>query len=231
MLNITICDDEHSQIEYLSTFVREWADERGVAVRISDYESAESFLFAYGDDKTTDVLLLDIQMKKIDGIALARKIRQDNNTVQIVFITGYTEYISEGYEVEALHYLIKPVSKQKLYNVLDRAAEKLKRNERGLILETADGVVRIPLHEIRFIEVRHNYITIHSKNDITVKMTLSEIEKELDDRFFRTNRSFIVNLSYLHKTTKTDVVLTDGTNVPLSKRLYEAVNRAFINQR
>lgn len=231
MLNIIICDDERTQIEYLSALVRKWAYERGVTVHIFDYESAESFLFSYEDNKTADILLLDIQMKEIDGVALARKIRQDNNTVQIIFITGYNEYISEGYEVEALHYLLKPVGADKLYTVLDRAAEKLKRNERTLTLETTDGVVRIPLHEIRFIEVQRNYLTIHAKKDTTVKMTLSEIEKELDDRFFRTGRSFIVNLSYIHKTAKTDVVLTDGAIVPLSRGFYEAVNKAFIKHR
>ncbi len=230
MIHITICDDERSQVEYLSGLVLKWAAVRGVTVQISDFESAESFLFHYEEEQAADIVLLDIQMKSMDGVALARKIRKDNREIQIIFISGYTEYISEGYEVEALHYLLKPVSSEKLFAVLNRAIEKLKRNERTLRLETAEGIVRIPLYEIRYIEVQRNYCTIHAKKDKTVKMTLSEIEQELDERFFRTGRSFIVNLSFIHKTTRTEVILTDGTSVPLSRGFYEAVNRAFINQ-
>jgi len=230
MINVVICDDEQSEINYLTGLVQKWAAMKEVAVRISDFSSAESFLFAYEDDKAVDILLLDIQMGEIDGVALAKEVRAENKEVQIIFVTGYMEYISDGYDVEALHYLLKPVTEEKLSEILDRALDKLARNERALHISFGGESVRIPMYEIRFLEVRHNYVTIFANEEYMVKKTLGEIEKELDDRFFRTGRSFIINLKYIRKTTKTDVHLSDGRIIPLSRGLYNDINRAMIER-
>ena len=133
MINIAICDDERAEITYLASLVHKWVTARGVDVRLLDYESAESFLFACGDDKTVDVLLLDIQMRAMDGVELARQIRRDNEIVQIIFITGYPDFIADGYDVSALHYLMKPVKEDKLFEVLNKAAERLKKTEQFLL--------------------------------------------------------------------------------------------------
>lgn len=85
------------------------------AVKTSDFSSAEAFLFKYEEDKSFDILLLDIQMKAMDGVELAEKIRENNDGVQIVFITGFTDYFSRGYDLSAFHYLIKPVKKRKVF--------------------------------------------------------------------------------------------------------------------
>lgn len=88
------------------------------------------FFFCYAEDKSFDLLLLDVEMPGTDGVTLAKTVRQENEAVQIVFITGYSDYIAEGYDVAALHYLVKPVSREKLFAVLDRAWEKHRRNAR-----------------------------------------------------------------------------------------------------
>ena len=230
MLKIAICDDERAEIAYLAGLVREWACGRGVDARILDFANAESFLFAYEDDSSADILLLDIQMGGMDGVALAKAIRKANKEIQIVFVTGYMEYIADGYDVEALHYLLKPVTEEKLFAVLDRAMAKLARNERALYISHAGENTRIPLYEIRYIEVFHNYATIHATSDHMVRKTLVELEKELDDGFFRTGRSHIVNLRYVRKITKIEAFLSDGAAIPLSRGSYEALNRAMIER-
>ena len=100
---IAICDDEQPQIEYLTSIVKEWSKANDYVCETRTFPSAEAFLFAYEDDKEYDILLLDVEMKNITGVDLAKCIRQENETVQIVFVTGYADYISEGYEVDALH--------------------------------------------------------------------------------------------------------------------------------
>ena len=147
-----------------------------------------------------------------------------------MFITGYTDYIAEGYEVQALHYLVKPVGKEKLFSVLDRAAEKLRKNERILTLKSAEGTVLVPLYEICYIEVTANYVTIHAKEDVTVKRSLVQIEQELDERFFRIGRSHIVNLTMIRKITKTEVHLSTGAVLPLPRAQYDTLNRALIER-
>ena len=226
---IAICDDEASVIEYISSIVTEWESQRDHSVILRTFFSAESFLFSYEDENDYDILLLDIEMGNMDGVSLAKTIRKKNETVQIVFITGYSEYIFEGYEVAALHYLMKPVKPEKLFEVLDRATEKLEKNERVLSLSLSGEMIRIPLHEISYIDVNGNYITLHGKEDYTVKKTLGEIQKELDDRFFKVGRSSIVNLNMVQRITKTDCYLSDGSILPLPRGAYEPLNRAIIS--
>ena len=225
---VAICDDSNTDACYVQSMLNSWAADRQVAVRVDTFASAESFLFHYAEDKDFDILLLDIEMGAMDGVTMAKQIRKDNETVQIVFITGYSEYIAEGYEVAALHYLMKPVKEDKLFAVLDRALEKQKQNERCLNLELSGEMVRVPFYEIRYLDVHQNYVTIHGKQDYTIKRTLGEFEKELDDRFHRVGRAMILNLKYIQRVTKTEVRLSDGTILPLPRGAYEPLNRAII---
>lgn len=130
---IAICDDNTTDAQYVSACVDRWACRNGTDIRIERLPSAESFLFHYEEDKTYDILLLDIEMGGTDGITLAKQIRMENTRVQIVFITGYPDFIAEGYEVSALHYLMKPILEDKLSEVLDRAVENLSRREKRFL--------------------------------------------------------------------------------------------------
>lgn len=225
---VAICDDSETDRRYVSGLVERWAAGSGHTVQVKDFTSAENFLFHYAETSDYDILLLDIEMGAMDGVELAKRLRRENDTVQIVFITGYSEYIAEGYEVAALHYLVKPVKEDKLCSVLDRAAEKLAKNETVLNFEVGGEMVRIPVYQIRYADVMGNYVTIHAANDHTVKMTLSELEKQLDERFYRVGRSCIVNLTNISRVTRTEIRLSDGTAIPLPRGAYEPLNRAII---
>lgn len=225
---VAICDDSAEDAAFVREILDIWAADRQVSIRAEMYASAESFLFRYAEDKDYDILLLDIEMGVMDGVTMAKRVRKDNQAVQIVFITGYSDYIADGYDVAALHYLMKPVNREKLLTVLDRAMEKRKQEERCLNLEAYGEMVRIPFYEIRYLDVHQNYVTVHAKADYTVKRTLGDFEKELDDRFSRVGRSMIVNLKYIQRVTKTDVYLSDGTILPLPRGAYEPLNQAII---
>ena len=228
---IAICDDSDADRQYISGLVSDWGIHAGYTVQISTFASAESFLFHYAEQSDYDILLLDIEMGAMDGVTMAKKLRSDNDAVQIVFITGYSDYILEGYEVAALHYLMKPLRKDKLFSVLDRAAEKLSKNEKVLNLEVSGEMVRIPIYQIRYASVSGNYVTIYASDELTIKMTLGELVKELDDRFLRVGRSVVVNLTQIARVTKTEIKLNDGVSIPLPRGAYESVNRAIINMR
>lgn len=107
--HIAICDDEQVERKYLSQLAAQWTADRGLCGQIDAFESAEQFLFTYQEDTSYDILLLDIQMKELDGVSLAKEIRKIDTRIQIIFITGLPDFIAEGYEVSALHYLIKPI--------------------------------------------------------------------------------------------------------------------------
>lgn len=225
---IAVCDDCPVDCDYVQRLLQAWAQKNNVIVSIEKYPSAESFLFQYAVDKSYDILLLDIEMAGMDGVTLAKTIRKDNELIQIVFISGYSDYITEGYEVSALHYLVKPVREEKLYSVLDRAVHKLQRNEKYLHLELPDEIVRIPLSKIGFLEVQHNYVTIHAARDYVVRQTLSHFEAELDEYFYRIGRTVILNLRYIRRVTRNEIYLKNGSVLHLPRGYYEILNRAII---
>ena len=231
MINIAICDDERTEITYLASLVRKWAAARSVIVRLSDYESAESFLFASEDKKSVDVLLLDIQMKGMDGVNLARQIRRDDEIVQIIFITGYPDFIAEGYDVSALHYLIKPVREEKLFNVLDKAFAKTATTELALLIDTGSESTRILQKDIIYIEALWPAVKIITANETyETKATFAEIVSQLETAAFtHCHRSYIAGLRYVKRLTRTELILDGNRIIPLSRRLYHAVHQAFVN--
>ncbi len=230
-IKIAVCDDSTVDQRYVSDMVDRWAVQREHTVHVDTFISAESFLFHYAEESDYDILLLDIEMGEMDGVSMARQLRRGNDAVQIIFITGHSDYISEGYEVEALHYLMKPVREEKLHSVLDRAVEKLAKNEKVLNLESGGEMVCVPVYQIRYADVYGNYVTIHAAETVTVKMTLKELERELDERFYRVGRSYIVNLTRINRVSRTEIKLSNGTVIPLPRGTYDEVNRAIINTR
>lgn len=230
MYKIAVCDDNPADAGYVADVIKRCAQACAVLVEIERFPSAEAFWFQYEENRCYDILFLDIEMEPegMNGIELAAKLRTNDSSIQLVFVTGYMDYIADGYDVEALHYLLKPVTEEKLGSVLARALERVKVREKELFLQTTDGSVRVLNSEIRYLEVQRNYVTIHAAEEYTVKRTLGDLEKELDESFFRTGRSFIVNLRFVRKITKTQVFLKDGAQVPLSRGLYEGINRAMI---
>ena len=228
---IAICDDSDADREYVLNMVNRWAAGVGHVAHIASFSSAENFMFHYAEENDYDILLLDIEMGAMDGVTMAKQLRKNNDTVQIVFITGYSDYIAEGYEVAALHYLMKPVKEEKLFSVLDRAVEKLSKNEKVLNFESHGEMIRVPIYQIRYADVLGNYVTVHGLSDVTVKMTLGDLEKSLDERFYRVGRSAIINLTQISRVTKTEIKLSDGTVIPLPRGAYDGINRAIINMR
>ena len=228
-LKICICDDEKSQRDLLQMFVGKWARKKHVDVSVSVYDSAESFLFHYEDDKSQDILLLDIQMAELSGIELAKQLRKENDLVQIIFITAISDYIAEGYEVSALHYLLKPVGEDKLFDVLDKAVERLQKSQQTLLVNTSEEIVRVLLSDIVFVESFAHYVLISTNNgDLETRANIGDMEKLLGKAFVRCHRSYIVGLRHVRRITKTAVVFDDGREVPVSRRLYGDVNLAFI---
>ena len=129
MMRIAICDDEEAQRALVEKYLREWSEIHSIALEAVAFSNAEQFLFVWEEDKLYDLLILDIEMGKISGMDLARRIREENEEIPIIFITGYENYMAQGYEVFAMQYLLKPMYKDKLFTVLDRLQKV--RNSNG----------------------------------------------------------------------------------------------------
>ncbi len=227
-IRICICDDNPADLAKLRACTEQWSETAGLPIFLEAFPSAEAFLFRYGEDRRADILLLDVEMEAQSGISLARQLRADGFSGEIVFVTSHGEFWDAGYEVDALHYLTKPVDGARLSAVLTRAAEKLRR-EPPTIVVTCDGeTFRLPLHQILYVEASLHYITITTRTGVyRLKEGLTAFGDRLGDGFYRIHRGVIVGLAHITRISRTSVWVGEA-ELPLARGNYDGVNRAFI---
>ena len=230
VIKIAIVEDEELQAQLIRKYVEKWAEEKNIKTIIESFHSGESFNFSWCVDKSYDILLLDIQMPGINGVELARKIREKDWLINIIFITAIPDYIGEGYEVEAINYLIKPIDKKKLYECLDRALEKTPEEEKILLVKEQGEIYRIVQSDILYIESFGHNLEINTIDEkYNIRKSIAAIEKELDGKdFVCCHRSYIVGLKHVKRIGKNTLELDNGTKIPVSRGQYSATNRAFI---
>lgn len=238
MFRIAICEDEKAQIEYLKKLVEQWQLMSGEKVSMDAYSSAEQFLFETEGKAPYDLLLLDIQMGQMNGVELARKVREQDAKVKIVFLTGIKDYAIEGYEVGAIRYLLKPVKETELFTLLDQLCADAKEQKEDYVLFQTGGMTnRVLFSEILYAEADGHYVVLKTvcKEDANREKTwkwkenISARSEELEAKgFFLLRRGLYVNLAKVEQIGKTECVLENGEVLPVSKARYQALNEAFI---
>ena len=151
MLQIAVCDDERAAADLIAGLARDWARGRGVEARVDTFASADALLFSL-DDGAPDVALLDIEMPGASGMELARLLRERGERTQVVFVTGIIDHVFDGYDVDAVSYLLKPVRADRLFLALDRARERLGRAEPVLVVESAGETSRVAVSRVCYVE-------------------------------------------------------------------------------
>ena len=141
-MRAAVCEDVLEEAQWLSDMIYKWYADKGIEGEVSIFEDAARFLFARAD-YSFDVLFLDIRMPGENGVSLAKHLRRLGDDMPIIFVTGEREYILEGYEVEALHYLIKPVQEKKIFECLERVYRNAAQQEAHVILTGDMGVVKV----------------------------------------------------------------------------------------
>ncbi len=230
-MKLAVVEDEAVHGRLLEQYIADWGKRNGIPVSVRTYPSAESFLFEW-EDMPADAVFADIQMPGMDGMEMVRKLREKDEKVPVVFATGIADHMQEGYEVEALNYLLKPLSAEKVSACLDRV---LRRHAAAqfLMAETLGGVRKLPLETVNYCEAAgHNTkLGLTGGEQLFCSSSLSTLERELAEKgFVKCHRSYLCNLSNLNRITSEALVFDDGTVIPVSRRLYRTVNRAFIEK-
>lgn len=234
MIKIAICDDEANTRAYLSSLIQT----QPYPCEIEEYASAGGFL---AGRREFDLLFLDIELKTpgsdLDGIALARKIRERDSGAQpaIIFVTGYEQYVFDAFDVNAFQYLLKPMDEKKFSQVFARAVKQITSIQKNtqkvhtLTLRFANTNKTISLDSIYYIESSNHKVVLHLKDgEFTCYAKIRDLELELQDRFFRIHKGYLVNLSYVDGYSKTEVTLTNGENLLLSKYKYQDFVKAYL---
>ena len=235
MIKIAICDDEANIRAYLSPLIQA----QDCPCEIVEYASAGDCL---ADTQKIDLLFLDIELAPsgsgLDGMALARKIRERATVTQpvIIFVTGYERYVFDAFDVGAFQYLLKPVNEEKFAQVFARAVEQIAANRenpqkgRVLTLQSANTSKTVPLDSIYYIESSNHRVELHLKDgEFACYAKIGDLELELQDQFFRIHKGYLVNLSYVAGYSKTEVTLTNGVRLLLSKYKYQDFVKAYLH--
>ena len=229
-MRVAICDDEQVQCHLLTKELKVWAKEQSIILEVVPFCDAESFLFQWEDDKEYDLLILDIEMGKSNGMELARQLRDAGEKVPILFVTGYETYMSQGYEVEALHYLLKPLKREKLFEVMERL-QKTQKTEKKLVFTSEEGKIFLSPSKIWYVEAAGHWCMLTTSNDkYKLKCSMSDMRSLLktEAHIIDVHRSFLVNLQYVASITKQELILDNGERIPLSRSKIKEVNEAFI---
>ncbi len=232
MLKIAVCDDEKNIRSYLISLVRE----QNVKCEITEYDSAEEYL---ADGAEHDLLFLDIELdgavSGMNGIGLARQIREREQSRQpvIIFVTGYERYVYDAFDVDAFQYLVKPVDEQKFAEIFRRARDKIlseaEQKKKTLIIRHGGANKAILLDNIYYMESQGHKIMLYTKDGKTEYYArIGELEEELRGRFCRIHKGYLVNLACVDEYSKTEVMLTNGDKLPLSKYKYEEFVKAYL---
>ncbi|MSA71823.1 LytR/AlgR family response regulator transcription factor [Holdemania massiliensis] len=215
-MNIAYCEDEKIQKEILEELLCRWGK-----VDLVWYESAEQMLFECDGRYPFDLIILDIQMRNQNGMELARQIRRDDPQVPLLFLTATKEYVFEGYEVNALRYLIKPIQPSQLFAILGEIQASTKRS----ILLNGN---RIDLNALVYVEAEAHYCHLvfedHRQKE---KIGIRELKTMLDDSFVMIHRSYLVNIAKVDQIRREELSAGSFT-LPVARSQLKTVSEAFI---
>lgn len=245
-INIAVCDDEKDIQQILSRDVETFCTDRGVSCRITCYDSGERLL-GLNPAQMPDILFLDIQMSGRNGMEIARELRRQHKDIILIFVTAMSEYVYEAFDVNAFHYLVKPFSKEKLREILEKALQQLQNPEEikkrqqktetqpqhseippAILVKRGGLSTKIFLSDIIYAEVFNRKVLLHTVNgDIEYYGKLTDLSEQAGADFYRTHRAYLVNLKYVEKYNATTIWLEHGTAL-LSKKQFAGFVRQYM---
>lgn len=232
---IAVCDDEKVSRDFETKLINEWAEKSGLTAITDTYTSAENFLFESEDRLEYDLLILDIQMGKMNGVELAKSLRHRGFEGALVFLTGVKDFAIEGYEVGAVRYLLKPLKEEDFFKTLSLVYTDFSKHEKEVfLLQSGNDVSKIPYENIIYIEARGHYVHLCGRNQAQPfekewKGAFSSVSEDFEKhQFFCLRRGLLVNLDHISRITRTDCILDNGETIPIARGKYQELNEAFI---
>ena len=228
-MKISICDDEKRICATLAEKVGKICPD----AEIITYASGKELLNA---DELPDILLLDIRMPEISGMDVAKILRDRDWRKILIFITGEEDQVFQSFDLQAFHFLVKPVADEKLKEVLDNARKELERygdisgkKDKYIEIQSGTSHIRINLSKLLYAEVYDRKTILHMKDEsIEYYGQLSALEGLVGKDFYRIHRSYLVNMKYVERYDRTSVTTLGGDNIPIARREYDGFLKAYM---
>lgn len=229
-IRIGVVEDDPASCQLVLDYLNRYQNENNEQFTVSVFDDGARIVEKY--TPSYDILLLDIEMKEMDGMAAARRIRERDEKVVIVFITAAPQYAISGYEVRALSYLLKPVPWFAFSQELKKSIDMVRRSEsNSMLIETSGGQMRLDLSDILYFESIRHTIVIHTlEGKLSINGTLKDMETKLSDySFFRSNSCYLVNLKHISGVVDQDCVMSNGEKLRVSRPRKKAFLTALTN--
>ena len=217
MIRVAVVEDEELYAEQLQNYISKYAEERKKQIKVTWFQDGEDIVSGYKGE--FDIILRDIQMRFMDGMTAAEKIRELDSEVVLMFITNMIQYAVRGYEVDAMDYVVKPVEYFAFSQKLDKAIGRIqKKTEVFLKVPVEDGVKKLNVAEILYIEsVGHNVIYRMESGKYLSRTALKELEATMKPYgFFRCGKGFLVNMKRVDGISGSDCII-EGERIPVSR--------------
>lgn len=234
---IAIVEDETPHAQLLEQHIESWNRQQGAGdIHVQRFCHASAFLFEW-EETRYDMIFLDIQMPGPNGMETARRIRETDSGVKLVFTTGIADYLQEGYEVEATRYLLKPITREKVWECLDKLLQEPPQSPQW-VFQTQEGVVKVSEQDIAYLEARGHYTICHRARsgqqgpleEIQLREGFNALCGQFAGRpFVRCHRSYLCHIAHIYRVERTEILLEGGGSIPVSRRMYEPVVKAFIS--
>lgn len=233
MIRIAIVEDDKTCRQELANYIRKYEQESGEAIQITSFEDGEDIVTNY--QAVYDIILMDIEMRFMNGMTAAEKIRELDEEVAIIFITNMAQYAIRGYAVNALDYVLKPVSYFAFSQRLDRAVSRLRKKEKHyLVIRLKGGSRRLATEDIYYIESQGHVLLVHAKDGThETSGTMKEMGEKLEPfHFCQCNKGYLVNLEHVD-SIQNGCVMVGGDALAISrprKKIFQETLAAYMNE-
>lgn len=216
-MKIFICDDDPFFRAQMKAYIKEYDPDR--RFEIDEFTTGVEMLLAL-KSQHTDVIFLDIEMDKIDGIDTAKLIRINDRKAIIIFVSSHQERVFDSFDCEAFHFITKPFTQEKFNDVFTKAIEKYKFLNKTLTVQWKNASVELPIEKIKYFESYRKHVIFHTYDgEYQMLANLSDVLSELSPYgFTQTHQGYVVNMNLIRRFEGADILLDDGTKVPMSVR-------------
>lgn len=229
-MKIAICDDQTCYIEETRILLEQWGTIHTIPLTIFSYSNGDALIKAQ-KEQPFDLMILDVLMPLLNGIDTARELRSKDHTVPIIFLTSSKEYAVDSYDVQAFHYVMKPLDASTFFAVMDAFYQQYQSKKETFFARTETGSYNIPLANTEFLEAQNKSVTVHLENGsyLLIKELFSDCAAVFtpEKGFFQCHRSYIVNMNDIAQFTKTKLITKSGITIPISRNHYPAFKEAY----
>jgi DNA-binding LytR/AlgR family response regulator len=234
MIRIVICDDTQSEIEQIKHLLIDF-ESRYLTIIVKTYTDALALSQDIETIQTTDIFLLDIVMPTVSGVDLGKQIREQNKEASIIYITTSSDYALDAFGVSALQYLIKPITKESLFDALKKAITISNKKDRYFSIQTRTELIPVKINDIKYVEYKDHFLYFFL-NDQTIKSkffrsTFEEAIQTLfkEKNFILTHRAFLINMTHINKMNSNAFEMDNKALVPISKSRLNEVRRIYMH--